>query len=272
LPLPPFRPYRVFTVALVLCLAGVAATSAFRRAWSRRDPVVFLGAAVVALWLLALGPEPEWSTPWRAIAYGPYWLLMQLPGVDAIRVPARAWLPAVLCLAMLAGYGTVALLRRYPRRPRVMIAGLALLIVTEGSFAAGAVEVPQPMPPGVIPEGAVVLDLPIDLGFDNAGAHNAGPQYRAVLGGYRTINGYSGYQPAHFDPSRHAIADMRPDALDEYRRAGDLYVIIRPLLEQPVADWIPTLPGAAHLLDVGDARIYRLPATGVPSQGARITR
>jgi hypothetical protein len=254
LPLPPFRPYWVFTVASLLGLAGAATTSAFRRAWSRRDPVVFFGVAVVALWLLALGPLPEWSTPWRAIAYGPYWLLTQLPGAGAIRVPARAWLPAVLCLAMLAGYGTAALLRRYPRRPRLMVAGLALLIVAEGAFAAGAVDVPQPMPRGIIPEGAVVLDLPIDPGFGNAG-----PQYRAVIGGYRTINGYSGYQPAHFDPLRHAIADMRPDALDEYRRAGDLYVIIRPLLEQPVADWIPSLPGAAHLRDVGDARIYRLP-------------
>jgi hypothetical protein len=214
---------------------------------------VFLAVAVVALWLLALGPMPEWSTPWRAIAYGPYYLLMQLPGVDAIRVPARAWLPAILCLAVLAGVGASAVVRRYPRCPRLILAALVVSIATEGWFFASSVAVPLPMRPGIIPEGAIVLDLPSDEGYANAV-----PQYRAVLGGYRTINGYSGYEPAFFNPLRHAIADLRPDALDEYRRLGDLYVIIRPGLEPPVARWIASLPGAEHLFDVGDARIYRL--------------
>ena len=262
LPLPPFRPDRLFTVALVLLLAAVITAPAFRRAWSRGDPLVFFGVAVVVLWLFALGPEPEWSTPWHGITYGPYWLFMHVPGVNAIRVPARVWLPALLCLAMMAGYGTIAVSRRYRRWPRLTVAGLTLLIVAEGSFAAGTVEVPSPMRPGVIPEGAVVLDQPLRAGFANAV-----PQYRAVLGGYRTINGYSGYEPAFFDPLRNAIAEMRPGALDGYRRAGDLYVIIRPGIERSVDRWITSLQGANHLYDVGDARIYRLPRV---SSGASI--
>jgi hypothetical protein len=254
LPLPPFRPYRLFSVAALLLLAGVLLTDACRRAWSSRDVVVFYAVAVVALWLLALGPEPEWSTPWRALVFGPYRLLIELPGAQSIRVPARAWLPAVLSLAMLAGCGAASVLRRYPRHARMVLVGLALLIVTEGWFFDGTMAAPRPMRQGAIPEGAIVLDLPMDEGFANAV-----PQYRAVVGRYRAINGYSGYQPAHFYPLRRAIADLRPDALDEYRRLGDLYVIVRPGLEPLVARWVVSLPGAEHLFDLDAAKVYRLP-------------
>jgi hypothetical protein len=78
---------------------------------------------------------------------------MFLPGVDALRVPARIWLAGVLCLAMLAGYGAAVLLRRYVRRPGRAAAALTLLIVVEGWFGGGTVEVPPPMPAGLIPEG-----------------------------------------------------------------------------------------------------------------------
>ena len=178
LPLPPFRPYRLFSVAAILLLAGVLLTDACRRAWSSRDVVLFYAVAVVALWLVALGPEPEWSTPWRALAFGPYRLLMELPGVSSMRVPARAWLPAVLSLAMLAGFGAASVLRRYPHHARTVLVLLALLIVTEGWFADGTRDVPRPMREGAIPEGAVVLDLPMEQGF-----WNAVPMYRAVVGG-----------------------------------------------------------------------------------------
>ena len=254
LPLPPFRPYRLFSVAAILLLAGVLLTDACRRAWSSRDVVLFYAAAVVALWLIALGPEPEWSTPWRALVFGPYRLLMELPGVQSIRVPARAWLPAVLSLAMLAGFGAASVLRRYPRHARMVLALLALLIVTEGWFTDDIRAVPRPMRAGAIPEDAVVLDLPMEQGF-----WNAVPMYRAVVGGYRAINGYSGYEPAHFYLLRRAIADFQPDALDGYRRVADLCVITRPDLAPPIARWIASRPGAEHLFDVDEARLYRLP-------------
>ena len=264
LPLPPFRPYRLFSVAAILLLAGVLLTDAVRRAWSSRDVVLFYTVAAVALWLLALGPEPEWSTPWRAFVFGPYRLLMELPGVNSMRVPVRAWLPGVLSLAMLAGFGAASVLRRYPRHARTVLVLLALLIVTEGWFADGTRAVPRPMREGTIPQGAVVLDLPMEQGF-----WNAVPQYRAVVGGYRTVNGYSGYEPAHFYPLRQAIADFLPDALDSYRRVADLYVIIRPELIPPVAHWIESRPGAEHVFDVDDARIYRLPQRD-PTPGATV--
>ena len=253
LPLPPFQPMRLFTAAFVMFLAGLLSTATVRRAWRGRDPVIFYAIAVVTMWLLALGPEPAWSKPWQALWFGPYRLLMELPGYDSVRVPARTWLPGVLCLAVLAGFGAAAILRRSPRHRRILMAGLAVAIVFEGWFADDTKMVPRPMRAGAIPSGAVVLDLPMEEGYANDV-----PQYRAVLGGYRTINGASGYEPPFFTPLRHAIADMRPDALDSYRRASDLYLIIRPGEDINVARWLTTQRGTEHLFDVDEARIYRM--------------
>ncbi|MBI4263486.1 MAG: hypothetical protein HY657_03840 [Acidobacteria bacterium] len=261
LPLPPFRPYFLFTVAALLALASVALTAWFRRGWLQRDPMLFYASAAVIVWLLALGPEPEWSTPWRALWVGPYRLLMALPGLDSIRVPARAWQLAALCLALLAGAGAAALARRFPRLWRVPVVVLAVAIVAEGWFSEVTVAAPRPMPRGAIPAGALVLDLPVEEGF-----WGAIPQYRAVLGGYRTINGYSGYEPPHFNPLRHAIADMRPDALAPYR-ADDLYLILRPGEDPAVARWIVTHHGAEHLFELGDAGVYRVPRLGSTREG-----
>ncbi len=174
--------------------------------------------------------------------------------MQSIRVPARAWLPAVLSLAMLAGFGAASVLRRYPRHARPVLALLALLIVTEGWSAAVTRAVPRPMREGAIPEGAIVMDLPME-----GDVLDAVPQYRAVVGGYRAVNGNSGYEPAHYDPLRRAIADFQPDALDGYRRVADLYVITRSDLAPPIARWIESRPGAEHLFDLDDARVYRLP-------------
>ncbi|OFW37231.1 MAG: hypothetical protein A3F70_12710 [Acidobacteria bacterium RIFCSPLOWO2_12_FULL_67_14] len=254
LPLPPFRPYRLFTVAFVLLIAGGLSSEAFRRAWSRRDTVIFCAVAAALMWLVALGPEPEWSTPWRALVYGPYRLLLEIPGAQSIRVPARAWLPALLCVTLLAAFGASALLKGAARRFRTVAAAvLALAIVAEGWTIDATVEAPAPMRSGTIARGALVLDLPIEEGFQGAV-----PQYRGVMGGYRTINGYSGYEPPHYYPLRRAIADLHPDAFDAYLRVEDLYVIVRPGLDPLVARSVATHPRATHLFDVDDARVYRL--------------
>jgi hypothetical protein len=256
LPLPPFAPYVLFSIAMPAGVLGLALTTYVRGSWSRRDPVVFYAVAVMALWLLALGPEPEWSSSrLRALVYAPYALLTLLPGFDSIRVPARAWLPAVLCLAVLAAAGVAAVSRL--RRP--VVALLALAIVAEGWFVERTVRVPTPMPAGIIPPGAMVLDLPMDEGF-----WNAVPQYRAVLGGYRTLNGFSGYEPRHFNPLRHEIADQYVDALNPYRLLGDLYVVLRPGEAPKVVRWVLDHAGAEDVHRSAAMHVVRLPAMTPP--------
>ena len=254
-PLPPFAPFRVATVAVLAFVIGILLTRGYREAWSRRDPVMFYATAAVVCWLLALGPEPEWSGSWRALTYGPYWLLTQFPVLNSIRVPARAWLPAVLCLSVLAAVGAAYLASRVTRsRVTLLLFAIALGIISEGWFSDRHVPAPEVMPQGVIPAGAMVLDLPIEQGF-----WNATPQYRAVRGGYRSINGYSGYQPEHFQPTRRAIADLRPDALNRFRMLADLYVIVRPDTLAEVARWVAEHPGAERIHVDRDAEVFKLP-------------
>jgi hypothetical protein len=254
LPLPPFFPYQLFTIAFVLCIFGLALTVTARHSWARRDPVMFYAVAAALMWLLALGPEPAWSAPWRALWVGPYRWLMELPGVDSVRVPARAWMVAVLCLAMLAAFGMRAVVERFPRPRHTLGFLLAALIVAEGLFVDRTVEVPRVTIERGIPRGALALDLPMEEGY-----WNALPQYRGVLLGYRTINGFSGYEPPHFGPLRHQIAELNPTALDPYRRVEDLYVIVRPGEQPLVAEWVSNLPGAQLMFAQGGNRLYKLP-------------
>jgi hypothetical protein len=258
--LPPFAPFRVATIAALAFLVGVVMTKRFRDAWTGREPLMFYAAAAVVMWLLTLGPQPEWSGSWQALTYGPYWLFLHLPGASSIRVPARAWLPCVLSLSVLAAGGVAALQRRFTEqgrpggRYRALLVAITIAIVAESWFVDRHVPAPAPMPPGVIPEGAIVLDLPIDEGF-----WNAIPQYRAVRSGYRTINGYSGYEPLYIRPMRRAIADLQVDALNPFLMLADLYVIVRPDTPVHVADWVAEHAGAERIHVAPDAQVFKLP-------------
>jgi hypothetical protein len=210
---------------------------------NRRRVVLFYFVAAISMWMLALGPTR-----------GPYWLLLQLPGAQSIRVPARAWLPATLCLAVCAGFGAAWLAGR--RQTRWLVALFAVLIVAECWFVAPTMKAPDAVRLGV-PPGAIVLDLPIGQTYQNAD-----PQYLAVLGDYRVVNGYSGYAPPHFAPLRHALADHRPEAFAPFRQRADLYVVVRPDVEKPFVRWLETLQGIARLPDAGAWRLYRLTREG----------
>jgi len=238
----------------VLAVIGVVVgvISPAHRGW-RRIVLFYLFAAFV-LWTLTLGPEVRWFGATVPPRYGPYWLLLHLPGLQSIRVPSRAWLPATLCLAVLAGFGAAWLAAR--RRTQWAIAPLVVLIVAEGWFVGPTMEVPGALPV-FIPANAQVLDLPVAAGYGNADA-----EYLAVLGHYRVVNGYSGYAPSHFGALRNALADHRVEAFVPFRQRADLYVVARPDLEPQFITWLESLPDPQRLIDFGRWKLYRLPRLG----------
>jgi len=222
---------------------------------ARKPGVLFYFVAAVVLWSLALGPEPTWAAGGSSLTYGPYWLLQQLPAGQSIRVPARAWVVATLCLSVCAGAGAAYLTRRL--RTVWILLPITLAIVGEGWFVADTFEVPPVRRDLRLPEGAVVLDLPLYEGYENAV-----PQYLAVMSGYRVVNGYSGYAAPHFGPLRDALAAHRFAALDAFRGRGDLYVIVRHATDPSLVAW---LESEAELLPIdpsADVRLYRLPRLG----------
>jgi hypothetical protein len=241
------------TALAIIGFASVVLTSE-QRTWRR--PVLFYLAGTFMMWAFTLGPLVRWSDVRVPPRYGPYWLLLHLPGALSVRVPPRAWLPGALCLAVCAGFGAAALVSR--TRARWLVPSLIVLIVAEGWFVADTPTVPTPpvLNTGV-PRGAVVLDVPMSADYGDARA-----QYLAVLGEYRVVNGYSGYAPPHHEPLHQALLRHTPQVFQPFRERADLYVIVRPEVEQDFVDWLETQHGIGRLPDVGDWRVYRLPREG----------
>src|SRR5262245_38150633 len=225
-----------FTIA-TLGFVGIAygARSDEHRSW--RPVALFYFAGAFLMWMFALGPVVRWSGIRVPPRYGPYWLLLHLPGAFSIRVPARAWLPGALCLAVCAGFGAAALAsHRYGRR---LMPVFVTLIAAEGWFV---VDTPiAPMPPVLdlgVPQDAVVLDLPMSADYGDARA-----QYLAVLGAYRVVNGYSGYSPPHQAPLSQGLLRRLPQVFAPFRAHADLYVIVRREVEQASIEGLETQHG-----------------------------
>lgn len=119
--------FRVHNLARSLRLAAMAGAvllilSSRARNVARGIPqsaVIFSLAALVAAFLLSLGPI-IFSKGLRIAGDGPYWwLYLNVPGFDGLRVPARMGMIVALFLAVLGGYGCAAVeawLERLDRR------------------------------------------------------------------------------------------------------------------------------------------------------------
>ena len=188
---------------------------------------------------------------------------MKLPGARSIRVPARAWLLATLGLAVCAGFGAAWLAPSERSessglaargRMRWVLVPLAVMIVGESWFTGPLVEAPVPVPL-YLPDNSIVLDLPITTDYRNADA-----QYRAVMGNYRVVNGYSGYSPPDYPELVAAINEHRSSVFTPYRQRADLYVIARGNDVDPsVVTWLEMQPGVERVTQLADWKVYRLP-------------
>ena len=94
-------PQKPFSVAVLLAVIALAMHPSIRAGWRRRSALAFYSLAAVAMWLLCLGPAPTFMG--KPLLYkAPYAWLMLMPGVEGVRVPARFWVLATLCLAVAA--------------------------------------------------------------------------------------------------------------------------------------------------------------------------
>ncbi|MBI1379562.1 MAG: hypothetical protein GC161_00570 [Planctomycetaceae bacterium] len=100
-------------------------------------------AVGLCFWLLAWdpGPDPE---GWLSGLY------RRVPGLDMLRVPARAWPYAWLCLSLVAGAGA-AVLARGGRGGKFALGGAGLLLAFELCAA------PYPMAPWRVPQAVAAL-------------------------------------------------------------------------------------------------------------------
>ena len=247
-------------VVLALCMAG--ALAAARRAPAAADrrtgshaPAFYLCAALIT-WTLAWGPAPVLHGE-RVLPYGPYSLLLLVPGMEGLRVPARFWMMSALCLSVLAGYATAALARRHARAMRLIVPIAAAAIVVEGSSAIPAAPLLPAPPDADALRGGIVMTLPLGSNRDI----DINAQFRAVTGGWRSVNGFSGYEPFHYAQLRRASTDEDSHLFAAFVRHDDLHVVTAPNANRLVS-LVEHQPGVTRVGVSDDWRQYRIPRRG----------
>jgi hypothetical protein len=199
---------------LVLCTGGLLFAN-------RKSPTVaFYLAAALVTWAFTWGPAPRLLGD-VLVEVGPFSALMALPGVDGLRVPARFWMMTVMCLSIAMGVLLAGVPRPGGRAVRVGTTLAAIALLADGWSTIPVVGAPAPATPIESLRGRTVMELPVgDLGRDTAAV------FRAVTGGWRVINGYSGYEPAHYAALREASRAEDPGLFAPFQHQDDLDVLV----------------------------------------------
>jgi hypothetical protein len=209
------------SIAVALLLVAFLLTPWFGRVVRRGTTATFYLAAAFVCWVFSWGPFPRLFDT-DALYQAPYAWLLQLPAVANLRVPARFWMMTVICLTIVLGFAVARLLSRCSRRAAAAIVTVAACgLVADGLTTIPAAAVPAGIPDAGRALGAPVLALPLgDIQRD------VGSVYHAVSGGWRSVNGFSGYAPPYYEALR-TLSRARDEALFQpFRERGDLHVVV----------------------------------------------
>ena len=212
------RPFMFALVALGLALAS---SPGFRGALRESSPLAFYLAATLVMWWCALGPDPKVGGEPSEVP-GPFALLMQVPGFSSIRVPGRFWLMGTLSMSVVVAYVVAALVRARPATASGLIAAaLSLAVLSDGWEAHMPTAAVPPGPPNpALLRGQVVLYLPAGNIAD------VFPTYYGVEYGWRSVNGYSGFEPNHYDGVRQASKFELDGLFAAFTESTDLHVVV----------------------------------------------
>jgi hypothetical protein len=174
---------------IVLTAAGIALAARRRSAAT----IGFYAVTAVMMWLLSLGPRPALHGAPIGVP-GPYAILAALPGFDGMRVPARLWMVAVVCLSACAALALARVASTRARRIAFAVAAIGILIDGWPS-GIGAVGVP--------PMRVTRLHAAARLGLPMRESETE-TMYGAIAQDRPVFNGYSGYMA----PQHPALLDM----------------------------------------------------------------
>ena len=251
------------SIGVLLFILALAFEPRLSGAFRRRSPLMFYVLATGVMYLLCFGPRPRFLGElfmYRA----PYGWLMSLPGYDAVRVPARFAMLAVLCLSVVAAMAFSRLTWRgrwYIRAPlaAVVVAGV-LVDSWIGEIAL------RPLPARLqalesLPERAVVMELP--LGDTN---EDVAAMYRAMYHRRQLVNGYSGFFPRSYDVLRRGLELRDPQMFDAVAASGPVVVAVDAQRDDG-SRWSKELaarPGTVVLGAESGRRLYSLIGGGPP--------
>ena len=206
---------KLFPQLFLISLAAVLLSRSGVAAWRRRSPMAFYLLAAVVLGLCAMGPYPAIAGT-SFMADSPYLLLMQLPGFDALRAPARFWMLVLVCMSALVALAYARLVPPGRRRGAAVLAVLAAGMLADGWVRFPTVRAPERSPLLDARASGPVIELPLGWRDDDAAA-----MLRGAGHGQPVVNGYSGYAPAYYGAVLHAFAEGRTSRmLGELARLG----------------------------------------------------
>jgi hypothetical protein len=232
----------------------------FKRQSAAASALTFYVLSAIVLWTLSWGPHLRWMEQLTDIP-GPFSLLMYVPGVNGLRVPARFWALAVLCLSVGAGIVVAELFAKRSRIAAALTPFLAIALLTDGWAYMPAAPAPTaPVRPSDV-AGRLVMTLPVDdVPTDIAAT------YHAAVGGWRSVNGYSGYITNYYPAMKTALETQDPGLFTPFQAYGELDVLV-PAQDTAINAFLREQP-AAHVVARTDEWIdYRLPRAGAPTDG-----
>ena len=231
-------PHKPLSPAVLCLIIAGALHPSVRTAWRRRSALAFYALGAVAMWVFALGPAPTLLD--RKVIYkAPYAWLMLLPGVDGIRVPARFWMLAILCLSIAAALAIRQLTAKWPRSAGALPAVACLCVLVDGWPSRIVMEKSPEWRPAHT-RAVARLELPVNP------AHDAIVLYRATEHRRPLFNGYSGYFAPHYWALQHLLRQHDHDVLARLSSFGAFEVVIDHDLD-PAARWrqfVGSYPGA----------------------------
>lgn len=207
-------------VALYALILAALSSRSLREARERGSVPAFYLLAAAAMIVLAFGPNPG-AGDLKVWDKAPYYYLLKLPGLSALRAPTRFGMLAVFCLALAATTALARIVDRHRRSGAVIVAIAAAGVLWDGWLA----RLPMPEAPVrlALPaeaSGAAVLELPVGVEEDTSA------MYRGMSHGHPVVNGYSGYLSPHYFALRSGLLRGEPDVLDALRERGPLLVIV----------------------------------------------
>ena len=211
-------PHKPLLVAALLATAGLALHPSVRTGWRRRSALAFYSIAACVLWLFSLGPSPTLMHE-PLLDKAPYAWLMMLPGVAGVRVPARFWGLATMCLAVAAALGAAHIRARWRAAAVFAPLLLAVAIVAESWPEPLLLHVP-PSPRPIYSRAVARLELPMGPAHDLVALYRAAEHRRPVL------NGYSGYFAPHYGALQDALHRRDGAVLDHVRSLGAIEVVV----------------------------------------------
>ena len=195
--------------------------------------MTFYALGALAMWLMSLGPAPTLMD--RPIIYkAPYAWLMMLPGVEGIRVPARFWMLAVLCLSIAAALALRQITARWPRFARA-IPALACVGILADAWPKPIVMEKRPADRPLHTRVVARLDLP------PVPSHDSISLFRAIDHRKPLFNGYSGYFAPHYWAMQYMLKHHDPAVLTRLSLYGPIEVVVDH-------DWDPEAAGRRFLL------------------------